>query len=53
MSRKSRPTDKDNLSFSKNKHIYKTPNKSMKKTINNHGYTEKSRKMVILIFFLA
>lgn len=47
MSKKVRLTDKDGLSLSKNAN--RTQNKSTK---DHHGFTEKSRKMVTIMFII-
>lgn len=53
MSKKLFPADKDNFTNLKNKHITKRiRNKSTTKMINDHGFTEKSRKMVCNLFKL-
>jgi len=47
MSKKICSTDKNHLSLSKNKRTNKKQNKLTKKS-NDHGFTEKSKKMVIM-----
>lgn len=51
MSKKQHPTDKDYFIFSKNKYKNKIQNTSTKKTNDCRGFTEKSRKMVILFYY--
>lgn len=48
MSQKSRPTDKEHYNFSKlSKHTNETHTKSTKRTNVYHGFTEKSKQMVV------
>lgn len=51
MSKKARPTDEDCFVLSAKPN--KIQNKSTKKTNVHHGFTEKSRKMVTIMFILV
>lgn len=53
MSTKSQQLDKDNFFESKNMDTSKSEKKQKKKTSDFHGYTEKSKKMVFIMFTIS